>query len=158
MKRLFPIALFLALLAGPALGSEFRAGLAAYNMGDYRSAVRHWLPLAENRNVKAQNGLAYLYYKGLGVPLDRSVAARWFRAAARQGSPHSQLFLGTMHYYGDGVPKDNTLAYMWCELALGGGLVEGLACRNAVSESMNAAQIAAAQRLAEEWNGRRGGE
>ncbi len=158
MKRLFVIALLLPLLAAPALASDFRAGLRAYNLGDYRSAVRHWLPLAENHDAKAQSGLAFLYYKGLGVPLDRAIAAKWFRAAARQGSPYSQMFLGTMHYYGDGVPRDNTLAYMWCDLALGGGLVEALECRSTVSESMNAAQIAAAQRLSVEWTGKHGGE
>ena len=58
MKRIaLAVALFVS-LAAPAWAG-FEEGLAAYYRGDYATAYRVWLPLAQRGNTEAQ------YYLGL---------------------------------------------------------------------------------------------
>lgn len=158
MKR---TALIVALLFAPAASSpaqDFRAGLGAYDVGDYASAFDHWRAGAERNQTKAQSGLGFLYYKGLGVPRDSVQAARWFLRAAEKGEPNAQFFLGLMHFFGDGVPRNLERALMWCELALAGGQVEALDWRERLIENMTAAERDTAWRLAAEWHERHDGD
>ena len=80
MTRLIILA---ALCAGFILGptAPARAGLdegvAAYDRGDYATALREWRPLAEQGNAKAQYNLGAMYYSGLGVPQDYAEAVKW---------------------------------------------------------------------------------
>jgi len=91
--------------AAPSRAQDFRRGLSAFNLGDYAESLRQWQPLAEGENEDAQEGLGYLYFKGLGVTQDFATAADWFRRAAEHGQPEAQLFLGMLHYDGNGVRR-----------------------------------------------------
>ncbi len=59
--------------------------MAAYQRGDYATALREWRPLAEQGNTEAQYGLGVMYDKGRGVPRDHAEALQWYRKAAEQG-------------------------------------------------------------------------
>ena len=59
---------------------------AAYDKGDYATALRLWRPLAEQGDVRAQTNLGLMFYTGQGVPQDRAVAVTWYRKAAEQGA------------------------------------------------------------------------
>jgi TPR repeat protein len=77
-------------LAAPVLAGPFEDGRAAYNSGDYATALRLWLPLAEQGDAIAQFNLGLLYYWGHGV-LQDSVqdyveAHKWFNLAAARGN------------------------------------------------------------------------
>ena len=77
-------------LAAPVLAGPFEDGRAAYNRGDYATALRLWLPLAEQGDAIVQLNLGLLYYWGHGV-LQDSVqdyveAHKWFNLAAAQGN------------------------------------------------------------------------
>ncbi len=86
--KLAGLALIAALCAGFTLGLTAPAwagvdeGVAAYNRGDYATALREWRPLAKQRNAKAQNNLGVFYDNGRGVPQDPAHAHMWFNLAA----------------------------------------------------------------------------
>ncbi len=92
-------------------------GEAAYDRGDYATAVRLWRPLAEQGVVTAQNNLGVMYEKGEGVPQDYAEAVKWYRLAAEQGYAIAQFNLGFVYAEGQGVPQDYALAVKWYRLA-----------------------------------------
>ena len=78
----------------------------------------------------------------------------WIRKAAEQGNANGQDSLGEIYRDGRGVQQDNVRAYMWFNLAAAHstGDVQKSAANNreAVALSMSPAQVAEAQRLAQE--------
>jgi TPR repeat protein len=95
----------------------FRRGLEAYQAGDYQTALQEWRPLAEQGNLDAQNNLALMYYKGMGVPQDYAEASKWYRLSAEQGVAVAQKNLGYLYDMGKGVPQDYAAALKWYRLA-----------------------------------------
>ena len=55
------------LSASAAVAGDYDDGAAAYNRGDFATAKRLWLPLAQHGEAKAQTGLALMYFVGQGV-------------------------------------------------------------------------------------------
>ncbi len=106
------VAMPVATLAAPAW-TGFDEGLTAYERGDYATALREWLPLAEQGHAGAQNNLGVMYAKGQGVPQDYAEAARWYRKAAEQGHAGAQNNLGLIYANGLGVPQDYAEAARW---------------------------------------------
>jgi TPR repeat protein len=51
-------------------GKEFEEGRAAYERGDYATAIKKLRPLAEAGNAEAQFYLGAMYAEGRGVPQD----------------------------------------------------------------------------------------
>ncbi len=86
MKRIALAVALLVSLAAPAWAG-FDEGLAAYERGDYETAVREFKSLAEQGNALAQSILGGMYDEGQGVPQDYAEAVRWYRRAAEQGLP-----------------------------------------------------------------------
>src|SRR2546425_8860205 len=86
--------------------ADLAAGVAAYNRGDYSTALKEFRPLADQGDAEAQTYLGGMYADGTGVPQDYKEAIRWYRLAAEQGGPHAQFNLGGMHDNGTGVPQD----------------------------------------------------
>ncbi len=113
------LALVAALCAGFTLGLTAPAGagldegVAAYQRGDYATALREWRPLAEQGNAAAQYNLGVMYNKGQGVPQDYGEAMKWYRKAAEQGIADAQHSLGVMYAKGRGVPQDYAEAVKW---------------------------------------------
>ncbi len=89
------------------------AGVAAYKLGAYATALREWRPLAKQGNAKAQYNLGLMYRKGHGVPQDDAEAVGWWRKAAEQGNAGAQNNLGVMYRKGQGVPQDDAEAVGW---------------------------------------------
>ncbi len=56
--------------------------MAAYQRGDYATALREWHPLAEQGGANAQLLLGSMYDNGLGVPQDYAEAVKWYSKAA----------------------------------------------------------------------------
>ena len=135
----------------PAAAQDFRRGLAAYNLGDYNTAFVQWEALAERGEPNSEAGLAFLYFKGLGVRQSYAVAADWYRKAAEQNQPEAQLFLGSLYFHGNGVGRDYVQAYKWCDLAQTNGAMAADECREAVGRRMSEAEMREAVRLVAEW-------
>jgi TPR repeat protein len=84
MKRLTTITILCLILATTAW-ARYDEGKAAYDRGDYATALRVLRPLAEEGDPRAQNKLAVMYLRGHGVPQDNVEALAWFQTAADQG-------------------------------------------------------------------------
>jgi TPR repeat protein len=93
--------------------AHIEAGNAAYEKGNYHTALQLIRPLAEEGDPRAQSMLGLLYYRGRGVPQDDAQALKWFRSAAEAGDALAQLNLGVMYADGRGVPQDNKEAANW---------------------------------------------
>ena len=78
--------------AAPAL-ADVKAGVAAYQKGDYAGALREWRPLAERGDPDAQFNLAQAYRLGRGVPANLNSAIDLYRKAATQGHAEAEALL-----------------------------------------------------------------
>ena len=108
----FLTGLLLCLIAqnATAQSNRFEAGIAALQRGQYTTAFRSWLPLAEDGQPEAQLNLGHLYQEGLGVEVDYAAAFLWYQRAAESGLAEAQFNLGLLYYDGLGVPQDRETA------------------------------------------------
>ncbi len=97
MRPLFVVIAAILLSAGAASAGDYEDGAAAYNRGDFDTATRLWLPLAEQGEAKAQAGLALMYFLGQGVKVNLAAALDWCSKAAAQGLPAAQYELGQIY-------------------------------------------------------------
>lgn len=93
--------------------TAFARGLAAYNRGDYQTAMTQWLPLAEGGHAVAMANVGIMFARGSGVGRDEAAAARFCRGAAERGDPTAQCNLGQMYAKGLGVTQDYREALKW---------------------------------------------
>lgn len=121
-------ATFLAVLAlifsSTSWSADFAKGQEAYNVGDYETALTEWQPLAEAGDANGQFGMGLLYANGFGVPLDDSLALKWYRSAADQGHAAAQYNIAVMYANGWGVPQSDEEAFKWYSLAAEQGVTE----------------------------------
>jgi hypothetical protein len=138
-----------------ARADAFVSGTRAYAARNYVLAGQIFLPLAEERDARAQTYLGVMYLRGQGVPQNFAVAAYWLQLASSAGVPEAQYFFGLMYDKGQGVPRDFVVAQAWLNLAVAHAeprLRDRWALiRNAVASKMTEAQLAEARRLAYEW-------
>ena len=142
------LALSIIVSNGVAFADPFEDSLAAYDRGDYATAVRLLRPLAEQGNAQAQNSLGAMYYNGKGVAQDFKEAVKWYRLAATQGYASAQVNLGAMYYEGQGVPEDFIRAYMWLSIAAAKGNASAVQLRDTVAKYVIDQQIVEAQAMA----------
>ena len=83
MKR-FLLTLVLAIVLSVPAWAGFDEGRAAYDRGDYETALREWRPLAEQGDANMQAILGAMYSEGLGVAQDYAEALKWYRRAAKR--------------------------------------------------------------------------
>jgi len=122
------ICLTLVVLLGSLVtgcGADYDKGYAAYNNGDYATALREFRPLAEQGDARAQVNLGWMYGGGLGVPQDSKTSMKWFTLPAEQGDAAAQVNLGFMYRDGQGVPEDFKTAVKWFTLAAEQGYAKG---------------------------------
>jgi TPR repeat protein len=99
---------------------EIRGGeYVAYDRANYVTALKVWLPKAQEGDPVAQTYVGEIYEKGLGIEADYGIAARWYRKAAEQDNPRAQINLGYLYESGLGVPMDLTTAMNWYRKASG---------------------------------------
>ena len=114
---------------GASLGGDLDKGFAAYESGDYATALSEFRPLAEQGHVVAQLNLGLMYEGGLegiaiGVPHDDKTAVKWYTLAAEQGHELAQFRLGVSYSLGKGVLQHDKTALEWYTLAAEQGHVE----------------------------------
>ncbi len=151
MKRFVALCFVaVALATAPAFSADLKKGAVAYDKGDYKTALREWLPLAEEGNAIVQYFLGLMYKHGRGVPQDYKTAAKWYALSAEQGDKDSQYNLGVMYGNGQGVLQDYARAHMWINLAASNGQKIAIESRDSITKLMTPAQIDKAQDLARE--------
>ena len=97
--------------------ADFKAGVDAYDRGDFLAAYNEWLPLARSGDVAAQRNIGHLYRRGQGVPQDATVAVNWYTRAAEAGLARAQANLANMYLRGEGVQRDERAAAVWFQRA-----------------------------------------
>ena len=113
------LGLCFSVLSGEAVAG-LEEGFAAYQQGDYATALREFRPLAVQGDAVAQFAqfvLGVMYDNGQGVAQDYQEAAKWYRLAAAQGNAFAQSNLGMMYDRGQGVAQDYQDALKWYRLA-----------------------------------------
>ena len=106
MRLLALLVLGLA-ITSPALADPFEDAKAAYQKGDYATALRLWRLLADAGDANAQFWVGAAYDLGRGVATDYAAAAVWYRKAADQGQVNAQYSLAHMYEQGQGLAADD---------------------------------------------------
>lgn len=120
-------AIALSMCAPPRVAAEFQStgfisGWTAYNQGNYREALRIWVPLAEAGDSNAQINLGVMYDYGKGVPRNPELAIKWYGAAAEQNNCVALYNLGAMYAQGRCLTQDVQRAAQLYEKAAEQGL------------------------------------
>ena len=131
--------------------ADFETGEAAYQRGDYATALREWQPLAMQGNAMAQARLGGLFHHGQGVPQDYVQARQWYERAAARGSATAHINLGRLYESGHGVRQDVVLAYKWYTLGAAHGDPLGAELGETLAKRMTPAQLFQAQQRVREW-------
>ena len=136
-------------LAQYHLGLLYRKGRGVAQ--DDVQARQWYAKAAAQGQAKAQFHLGTLYFNGEGATKDYQQALRWFRLAADQGEALAQTKIAIMYDEGQGVSKNFVQAYKWYSLAATNGDKPAPQLRDLLANHMTPAQIAEAQKLAQEW-------
>ncbi len=103
-----------------AADCEVRGGeYVAYDRADYASALKIWLPKAQEGDAAAQLYVGEIFEKGLGAQVDYQAAAQWYEKAANQGNFQAQLNLGHLYEKGLGVAQNQETAMRWYRKSAG---------------------------------------
>lgn len=78
----------------------------AYDRANYKTALKIWLPAAEQGDAEAQLAVGEIFEKGLGTEPNYEAAVLWYQKAAEQGNKSAQFNLGTLYEQGLGVEKN----------------------------------------------------
>jgi TPR repeat protein len=119
-SKLLRALVMLMAIGGAASAGPFEDAVAAYQRGDYATALRLWHPLAEQGDADAQFHLGVVYESGQGVLRSEAEAIKWYRKAAEQGDAVAQFDLGVI--YAKGVSPNHGEAALWYRLAADYGL------------------------------------
>ena len=92
-----------------------------------------------------------MYATGQGVPEDDAEAMYWYKLAAEQGVIEAHFSLGFIYATGHGAPKDDVQAYAWLSVAAAQGHELSKETKYGVAKNMTPDQIAAAQKLSNEY-------
>jgi TPR repeat protein len=76
-----------------------------------------------DRNAQFKYGVRLEY--GRGVPMNKSLAAHYYKLSADQGDPQSQFSYGDCLAHGRGVPKNKSLAAHYYKLSADQGFAHG---------------------------------
>jgi TPR repeat protein len=85
------------MMAAPVL-ADVKAGVDAWQQGDYARAVAEWRPLAQAGDPDAQFNMGQAYKLGRGVQSDMSTAMDWYRKASAQGHARAEDNLGLLMF------------------------------------------------------------
>jgi len=88
MKQIF--AALILIMSAAVWAGDYEDGRAAYEKGDYATAVAKFETAAAQGLVDAQFNLGFMYSNGQGVQQNYAQAIRWYRLAAAQGDAAAQ--------------------------------------------------------------------
>ena len=125
-NRLPLVALVLLMLATPAVHAGFDQATAAFDKGDYATALRELKPLAEKGDARSQYAMGVMAENGFGMPKNLAEAASWYRKAAEQGNADAEYNLGAMYEHGIGMPVNHVEAARWYRPAAEAGDIDAL--------------------------------
>ena len=148
-QRLVLVA-FALFLASP-VPADFQTALDAYNTGDYETAYREWLPLAEQDSAAAQFNIGLMFDAGEGRDQDFKTAAEWYTRAAENNFTRAQFRLGEMYEAGTGLERDLVQARKWFAIAAESHYPNAKKRKKKVAKEMTPREIALGDMWAREF-------
>ena len=152
MRHLIVLLFSVALLQAPSLAcADFDGGMAAFQRGDYETALEEFRALAEQGDADAQAMLGGMYSAGRGVPRNYMEAVKWARLAAEQGHSEAQFSLAISHAFGfGGLSIDVVESYKWAAIAASNGMADAVKFQEYIAEEMTNQEIETARHRAGE--------
>lgn len=99
-------------------------GIAAYEAGNYKLALKLYEEAVRLGNSTAQFNAGSMYYTGKGMTVDMAKALFWYEKAAEHGVADAQFTCGVMYYNGDGTTINYDKAVYWHEKAAAQGVAD----------------------------------
>jgi len=131
--------------------ARFNHARALHKLKRYDEARTIYQALAARGYVFAEANLAYMIFRGQGVPANREEGTRRFQIAAIKGNPDAQLALAGSYMLGTGVEKDDVAAYFWYRLASRFYPAAAKPRLEALRVRLNSDQISEIERRLKEW-------
>lgn len=144
----------------PQAALELAEALASerYGWADEAEAFKYLSRAADANVLGGQTGVAWAYFKGLGVTKDYAKAYAWsLRAATHATASPSQMagaqrFLAYLLSQGVGVERDLVLAYAWANVSSASGDKEAKEILGKLEGMLDAAQVREAQQVSSAWS------
>lgn len=153
------IILSLLLIGHTAFCGELEEGVKAFDAGDYASARKLLLPLAEHHGyTRAMNILGKMAELGLVGEVNGAEAEKWYKKAALLGSKDDMYNLGVLYGEGEAIERDYIKSVAWLGAAYDHRQRKALQPAKIVSAKLNEKELAEASRLRKEINARLYGE
>lgn len=115
-KRLLLVVLLVAAFSTTAHAS-FARGKKAYDERNWKLAITHLRPLAEQGDARAMMVLGNMYRQGYGVRRDLREAFLLYRKAGVYYNAEGMIMTAAMYQQGQGTPRSNRRALQWYERA-----------------------------------------
>ncbi|MBF0407389.1 MAG: tetratricopeptide repeat protein [Candidatus Riflebacteria bacterium] len=110
--------IFFALLVFvPPISAGLNEAQNAYSSGNFQTALKELLPLANNGDTIARTILGLMYAKGQGVTKNMKKAEILWKESAEKGDAKAAYFLGVMYLKGTGIPVDEKEGTKWLNMA-----------------------------------------
>jgi hypothetical protein len=93
--------------------ADTAAGVAAYDKGDYATALKLLKPEADKGDAEAEVKYGLMFAKGRGVAHDGAEAFKWFQKSSAQGNVEAMYCMGVAYDVGDAGAKDLAKAAEW---------------------------------------------
>jgi len=107
MRYLLFVSMLLTIYTTPSLAlGNYNDGTIAFDRGDYKTALKEFKNLAEQKDSRGQYGMGLMYDMGTGVSMNFEEAVKWYQLSAEQGNADAQNNLATMYAEGEGTKKD----------------------------------------------------
>ena len=117
-RGIIVVALLATLPGMPVVAAQtLDEAVAAYERGDYATAIRGFRKAADQGNAVGQVNLGHAYAEGRGAPQDYQEALKWYRKAAEQGYVPAQIHLGILYFEGRIVPQNYQDSVKWFRAA-----------------------------------------
>jgi len=141
--------------AAPTATGTAADGWHAFDIGDYKTALDIWQPLAQNGDSNLQVLVGSLYDYGQGVKQNKAEALKWYLMAAQLGSGRGQYAAGAL-LVKDAKQRNLVEAYKWLTIAnatlrgQGGDVAanQAMSLRQQITRDMSKDDIAKAEGLA----------
>src|ERR1039457_1793160 len=151
------IAALLLTLFSALAEADVKAGIAAYQGGDFVAALSEFQQAARHDDIRALNYLGIMYAEGLGTLRDDYQAADLFYRAAILGYPEAMANLARMYAAGRGGRQDNKAAVSSYRAAANAGFPPAITRMAEIYENGELGEAPDAA-LAREWRARLQGQ
>ncbi len=91
----------------------------AFDRANYGTALKIWLPAANQGDANAMNYVGEIYEKGLGVSPDFALAKQWYEKSVEKGNQSAMINLGSLYERGLGTSVDMVKAMNFYRKASG---------------------------------------